>query len=243
MSARVADLLRCLPQSASVPPTSWNVGETGAHLVTIPRRYLKVMAGLRASPDSMTELNDAELKAVGSRTAAELANELEAGTASLLGELGDDGTRGVQFFGMTHSVAGVGGLMLGEVLVHGRDLAKTIAQDWPTSGDQAVAIMSGVVPTLANFADPDVAARATGVYHLKLRGGPEWTIAVRNGEVSVAPGKPPRADLHISAEPVALMLNGYGRISQARVLASGKIVGWGGKPWLALQFRKLFTER
>ncbi len=46
----------------------------------------------------------------------------------------------------------------------------------------------------------------------------------------------------ISADPVAFLLVGYGRIGQWGQILRGKLVASGRKPWLGLGFGKLLTS-
>jgi hypothetical protein len=49
-------------------------------------------------------------------------------------------------------------------------------------------------------------------------------------------------DCRISADPVAFLLVGYGRVSQWPQIARGKMVAWGRKPWLGVKFRSLLRK-
>jgi len=48
-------------------------------------------------------------------------------------------------------------------------------------------------------------------------------------------------DCHIFAEPVALFLVAMGLKKQWGPIATGKLMTWGTKPWLALQFVGFFA--
>jgi uncharacterized protein (TIGR03083 family) len=242
-TSRVGEVLRSAPPAdAPVPGSAWSVGEVGAHLVSIPARYRRMLAGRVPFPDSLSALNEQELVAVGTSDLGVLADRLESETADLLAVLGDDGDRPVLFFGMQHTAAGVGGIWLGELLLHGRDLARGLSRPWVIRSEAAIAVTRGLLPTLPHFLSPGAAARAAGVYHLHLRGGDHWTIRVADGEATVEAGRPERADVHISAEPVTNLLVGYGRIPRWRAALTGSVVAWGRKPWLAARFGTLFAE-
>jgi hypothetical protein len=53
---------------------------------------------------------------------------------------------------------------------------------------------------------------------------------------SAVPGQadPGPVDVHVSADPAALLLVVYRRQSQWRHLAGGRLLAWGRRPWLAL---------
>jgi hypothetical protein len=194
-------------------------------------------------PDSLSALNDDEIRAVDSTDPKQLAGLLVSEVGELVGVLGDDGDRAVSFFGMHHTVQGVGGVMLGELLLHGFDLARPLRRPWPIRQDQAIAITRGLLPSVGYSVDPEVAVKATGTYQLRLRGGDDWAIEVRDARAEIQRRRPPsRADLRVSAEPVAFLLVGYGRMSRWRALLSVRMVAWGRKPWLAVPFSKLLAE-
>jgi uncharacterized protein (TIGR03083 family) len=243
-SVKFGDLLRTAPAATTiVPPSSWSVAELGAHLVSLPRRYTRMLDDDQAAfPERVSALNQAEIEAIGPRDPKQLADLLEADSAELLNLLGHDGDRAVLFYGVQSSVVGVGGALLGELLVHGRDLARMLGKAWELRSEQALAVANGVLPWLANFVNPEVAERAAGTYHLRLRGGDDWTIRVRDGGAVIERQRPGSADLHISAEPVAYLLVGFQRMSLWRAVLSGRMVAWGRKPWLGLQFSKVFAE-
>lgn len=162
--------------------------------------------------------------------------------AGLLDALGADGQRRVWYFTVAHTAAGIGAIMLTELLMHGLDLARANRQPWPITRPQAAACIRGVLPAIVLTADRTATRAATGTYHLRLRGSQDWTIRVQDGTVTVEPGRPSRADLHFSADPVAFLLNAYGHLSNTRALLTGSIIAWGRRPWLATRFGKTFVE-
>lgn len=241
--SRVADLLRAAPHGdATVPGLAWSVSELGAHLVSLPRRYRRMLRGGIPFPESLSAINEAELREIGSTEPRELASLLETGTDELVADLGHDGGRAVPFFGMPHTAAGLAGILLGELLIHGLDLARALERPWRIRPCQAIAITRGLLPSLPYLISPVAAARASGAYHLHLRGGDHWSIHASEVGVTVERSRPPRADLHISAEPVTNLLVGYRRIPRWSAVLKGRIVAWGRKPWFAARFDSLLQE-
>jgi hypothetical protein len=185
-----------------------------------------------------------EIRTVGCDDLDQLADLLVAEVDDLLEQLGDDGSRPVPFFGMEHSVAGLGGVLLGELLLHGLDRARPQERPWTITKKEAVAVLDGLLPAVGHTVDPGAAAKAAGTYHLRIRGGDDWTINVGDGDgmATVRRGRPVRADLHVSADPLAFLLVGFGRASRRRALLTGRMIGWGRKPQLAARFSSLFKE-
>jgi uncharacterized protein (TIGR03083 family) len=218
---------------------TWTAAEVGAHLAGLPGRYVRMSGSPHPFPDSLAAENQREIDAVPERDPAALAALLESEVAELLVALGGDGDRTVWYFTVPHTAYGVGASMLSELLLHGLDLARG---PWPISREQAVVCLRGVLPAVVLVVDRRVARHATGMYHLALRGGDDWTFDVSGGEVTVSRRRPDRADLHLSADPAGFLLNAVGHVGSARLLLSGGVRAWGRRPWLAARFSRLFVK-
>ena len=78
---------------------------------------------------------------------------------------------------------------------------------------------------------------------VRLHGRPRGLgVACTPETLTYSDGSPPNAAVHISANPVAWLLVGYGRRSQWWAAATGKIVAWGRKPWLAFRVGRLLVS-
>jgi len=238
VTVRVGDLLR----AGGSPPArvTWSAAEVGAHLVSLPSRYRRMFDAPRPFPASVAEENQRAIEAIGERDPAALADLLAGEIAGFLDDCGPDGDRAVYYFTVRHTAAGIAGILLAELLMHGSDLAHD--RNWPISRDQAVAALDGALPATVLSVDAAAARRATGTYHLAFRGDGDWTYRVRDGAVTVQRGRPDRADVHISADPVVFLRNAYGRLGATRASLTGGIVAWGRRPWLARQFGKVFVR-
>ncbi len=256
-AGRLADVLRSLPDTdAAVPGSTWTVGDTAAHVVISLRHAMLVAAG-RAVPWAegatctqvaarrIAELNTRALIVETERGPQALARLLVtavddylAGTATLppdrpmhspyyLGEIAPD-----------H--AGLTGIQLSEVLVHGYDIAMVTGRPWPIAADEARLALRAAIRLTPAFVDPETAHGHTGGYDLRVRGGPRVVFRFTDGQVSLEePGGAP-VDCHVLAEPVALLLLMYGRIPQWQPIARGRLLPWGRRPWRALGFRRMF---
>ena len=238
VAVRVGGLLRA---SDTAPlRVSWSAAEVGAHLVSLPSRYRQMFDAPRPFPASVAEQNRREIERIGERDPAVLADLLAAEVAAFLDACGPDGNRPVHYFTVRHTIGGIGGILLAELLMHGSDLARD--RNWPISREQAVACLDGALPATVLSIDPAAARRAAGVYHVGLRGDGDWTYHVHDGAVTVQRGRPDRADVHISADPVVFLRNAYGRLSAARAGLTGGILMWGRRPWLARPFGAMFVR-
>lgn len=249
----VAEMLRDAPDpTRSVRGSEWTVAELGAHLVDVARRNVGFSRHPQPSPlpdegglhDGMASTNERRLREdVTERDPDKLAAMLVAENENVLEAYGPDGERTVFWYDVEMTERSLAGVWLGELLVHGLDLARTVGRPWPISADQATAVFEGLAPAFPRAVDRDVARSVPGVYHLRLRGEGDHTFEVGDdGSLRVEAGTPERADVHVSADPVAFLLVGYGRAGRWGAILRGRIVAWGRKPWLALRFADLLER-
>ena len=99
-------------------------------------------------------------------------------------------------------------------------------------------VIPGVLTVAPQYLRPN---RAKGVrlsFELRMRGGPSYRMAVEDG-AAVVSSAGERADCVISADPVAFLLLGYGRIPRWAPVIRGQLRPGGRKPWLATKFGTL----
>lgn len=256
-ACRTSALLRTVAEPATpVPNLTWTVAETAAHLVTSLRHYTGVVTGdvdvrdyLGLAPDDATP---------GERGGIANARLLQEFTERDLGRLADmlvvaaDGFISVggqrpadepilTFNGLPMTVPIMTSAMLGELLIHGLDIARAVGADWPISRADALRIIAGVMAMVPDYVDRQKADGLHVAYELRFRGGPRYRMTIDDGTAVVGPATG-QADCWISADPVAYLLVGYGRCGQWRSILRGKIVAGGRKPWLSLKFGDLLTS-
>lgn len=81
-------------------------------------------------PESLSAVNEAEIVGVGCDDMDQFAEMLVSDVNGLVRHLGADGSRIVPFFGKRLAAEDVGAVMLGELLLHGLDLARTLNRPW-----------------------------------------------------------------------------------------------------------------
>jgi uncharacterized protein (TIGR03083 family) len=244
---QAADVVRSLPDPGSrVPGLDWTVGQTAAHLVAAARFYPRYATG-QVTPGATIDVAEGNLDRiaqVGDHGLGELADLLVAETQRLLEQTADLAPdHGVAFHGgATLDLAAQIGILLGEYLVHGLDLARSARRPWPIDPDQARLVIAGATALLPRYLDPDAARGVRVGYDVRIRGGPRFGLRVTHGAATVESGPVGPVDCHISADPVAFLIVAYGRGSQWPPILRGKITAWGRKPWRVFGLTRLLVN-
>ena len=248
----VADQMSTMVGSASdlgirVPGTpQWTIAETYSHVATVVPRYSQ---GARhegewvSSADDLADLNQRQLVALGpvpevETVSVRLRNSLDE-LRQLITGLGDDQPT-FTFHGGQRIQSDVAlGILLGEVVVHGHDIARALHRPWPIDPAHVQLITLGLTPILPGWLD----ARASGHngrYEVRLRGQGVHRFAFNHGRLTMNPPGAFEPDAIISAAPGPFLLVVYKRISQWPAILAGHLVAWGRRPWLALTFASRF---
>jgi len=228
----------------SVTGTDWTVHETAVHVVTTIDRWtstargatLDVVPGLQFGK-RMAEINRREID-----TPPSDPDHATGAVARWLGTVPDP-TATLHPWGLPdHDCTPVHatGLLLGEVMVHGLDVARTLGVKWPITAREGIAIFDGVLQMLPVLYDGTATNGRTFDIDVRVRGRDRGAgLHCTPDVLVVSDGSPSGAPVHLSADPVAWLLVGYGRQSQMSAALTGKIVAWGRKPWLATKFGQL----
>ncbi|MFY9766399.1 MAG: maleylpyruvate isomerase N-terminal domain-containing protein [Mycobacterium sp.] len=256
--ARSARLWRSVADSAApVPGLTWTVGQTAAHVVGDMREYTEALtrhvSGDRAAlsiPDGSparvrTAVNDRHLIDVAERDPRRLADMLEETAARYLAAASAAGTpEGVAILtadGLVLEPAVMTCLLLGEQLAHGLDIARAAHRPWRIGRDDALLVIPAVLSLAPQYLRPSRTRNLNVSFELRIRGGSRYRMAITSGTgVVTAAGE--KADCVITADPVAFLLLGFGRVPQLPQLLRGKLRAGGRKPWLAAKFGTLLAS-
>jgi hypothetical protein len=254
--ARSADLWRRIDKpDALAPGLIWTAAETAAHVVGDLRDYTQALTrhanGYMTHANRPTEspsrlsakVNARHLEEVPERDLLRLADMLETSTDAYLNvaAAADPIVEIATPNGLVIGPATMAALLLGEQLIHGLDISRTANIPWTISAVDALLVIPGVLSVAPEYLRPRRAAGMHTSFELRMRGGASYRMAVDDGTAVVsAAGE--KADCVITADPVAFLLLGYGRIPQLSPVLRGQLRPGGRKPWLAMKFGKLLAS-
>lgn len=257
ITPRTSELLRSAGDGAApVKGSNWTLGEVGAHMAVALVAFTLAVRGetdVLAPYIPPTDNFGERLRAVTSNTLA-MEPQREPGA---LGDLierraeeflsataecrGDQAVATPWYGDRAHlSVATATAMLVGEQLMHGYDIARTMRVPWPVGREEARLVIRALTSMLPLAAKPEQAARADIGYDIRIRGGPRFFVRLDKGKVTVEPSPSNGASCYISADPVSLLLVAYGRVNQWGPMAKGRLVAGGRCPWRALRFKDLF---
>ena len=128
---------------------------------------------------------------------------------------------------------------LGELLVHGFDIARAAHLPWSVEPTAALLTLQGYLPLMPYMLD---VARAQGVrlaLEIRIRGTQPVVVTIANDALVVHESGGQQVDAHIAAAPTAYLLLTWNRIPPWRPLLSGQLRIWGRRPWRALELGRL----
>lgn len=255
--ARSAELWRSIADpGAPVPGLTWTAAQTAVHVVADMGEYTEALTRhVNGDPVALdipdgspararTAVNDRHLTDVSERDMRRLADMLEETAARYLAVAAavDPSERAAVLTadGLVLEPAVMTCLLLGEQLVHGLDIARAGHRPWSIGRDDALMVIPAVLSLAPQYLRPSRTKNVNISFEIRMRGGCRYRMAIADGAgVVTAAGE--RADCVITADPVAFLLVGGGRVRQLPVLLRGKLRAGGRKPWLAGKFGTLLA--
>jgi len=267
MVGRLTAMLRSIADPGGAVVGDWNLTEVAMHLsqawVVVPglargdlsRAYevLPGMAGTAGAAMIKDVWDLGEMTKLGVTTDSErnlgvLADRIDERAAEFFAEsieASPDEPRTWLVEGTTVPRLVLTCHLLNETVVHGYDIAKAAGVPWKIERRYAALVLGGFIVPVMQALDPRAlvdqqkAAGLRATFDLRLRGGERFDFVFDDGAMHVEAPSGRRADCHLSADPAALLLVGWGRKSQWGAIARGQLVAWGPKPWLGPRFRSL----
>jgi uncharacterized protein (TIGR03083 family) len=249
VAERLTTLLFAVADPTVPVPTSpgWTVHDVAAHLVTVAVRYADGPEGRGTwtpTPAELPALNDVQLRTRGDSTLEELSTQLRHELATVAAQIRGYGSAppSFRFHGQEPIRSDVAlGLLLGELAVHGRDIAKALHQPWPIDPHHAALIIESLNPILPGWVRPERVHGFNATFEVRLREQATHIWVFRDGRLHINPTTGPKTfDAHISGDPATVLLVFYRREPQWKQIVTGRMLAWGRKPWLALTLTNRF---
>ena len=245
-TARLAEVVGSAPDlSVSARASDWTLRHVTLHVATTARYFAEMVELDRPAEGGLGGLHEDIERRVADITEADpvkLGALLQDGVEEFVEACAErPAAHPIDFAGCPIDLAALAGLMLSEVVLHGYDVAFALGQPWPIDPADACLSLGGLAPVLSLIVDPDATKGLSAGYGLELRGGPALTVRFTDGVYGLeAPGAP--VDVTISAESVAFLMVGTGRLSRYEAVALGLLGASGRRPELALGFPDLFLK-
>jgi hypothetical protein len=244
VSADLAALMRTIDDPTPIAVGTWSIGETCAHVCGSADYFLGTLLGT-VELERLSDVdrnNAAALAAFTERDPRGIADLLVAGEAALVVHArtleGDPPTQ--PFAGVHVPTSTTLGIELGELLVHGFDIAGAAGRPWHIDRVHALLTLRSYLPVWPFTVDP---SRAEGVrldVEMRLRGYEQASlIRVADGALTVAVSDGEPVHAHMSADPAAQLLLNWNRVPVWRLMLTGKLLVWGRQPWRASELAGL----
>jgi uncharacterized protein (TIGR03083 family) len=248
-ATRLADLIRPLPElEQPLPDSEWTARQAVAHLVTGLDLYSEIATGTPspiAACDAAAYAEDARrrISDVSETDPSKLADLLaDASERFLSATDGQAGETPVPWHGgMQLDLATLVGLMVGEIVVHGYDIARAAGRPWPLASDEVGLVLGTYGPLIGLTVDPDRTCGLSAAIAVDLRGLASLVVRFDDGRFSLEPPGAGPVDATLSADPAAFLLVTSGRMDRWSAFALGLYRAGGARPELAVEFKDLFV--
>ena len=242
---KLADLLTHAEEpDRAVAGLEWTLADLASHLAARTELFAAFLAGSAMPEGEIAGIAAENQRHIRERRdcpfgdhVEELRSNVATFVATTRGKLGADPFP--WYSGITLDVATASGLLLGELIVHVYDAARTLGRPWPIAANDARTVIRAAAALAPWYVDLDATRGDRATYRIAVRGGPVFRVRVDDGVASVESADGDAA-CTIRADPSALLLVSYGRISLWRAFAKGKLLATGRRPWRALRFERSF---
>jgi uncharacterized protein (TIGR03083 family) len=238
--------LRAVSDPQKLAVGHWTIRDVAAHFVDQFGNYRNIALGKGSpynDPEQIEAHNERRIKEIDETDLRVLADQIEAATVPYLDAMASiQGDPFVSWAGIEVPVSTLMGFGILECQMHGFDIATAEGRKFRVDPGRAALALKSISPATIHYVDPEAAAGFRAIYDIRLRGYWRMDFIFDNGSLSIEEPSGRKADVHISADPVAFALVGYGRMSQWGPSLKGQMVTWGRKPWLAFKFAKLLKN-
>ncbi|MCA1843761.1 MAG: maleylpyruvate isomerase N-terminal domain-containing protein, partial [Actinobacteria bacterium] len=226
----------------------WTIRDVTAHLTTVFGLYTEFAAGA-TSPyqsldrESCAAASEQLLADISEDDPGKLAGLLIDSAERFLDESSElPGDHPVMYHcDLNYHVFGLTGTLLGDVLLHGYDIAARLQRPWRIDPTDAGLVLGAYGPLYHLIVDPHRTKGLTVTVSIELRGSPPFVARFRDGQLSFEPAGGDPVDATISADPAAFLMVGSGRLGRSAAIALGLMELGGPRPDVAMAFPDYFA--
>ncbi|GAB3863777.1 hypothetical protein GCM10028801_31980 [Nocardioides maradonensis] len=229
---------------------AWSVRDVVAHVLTVAQRYTSLAATgayeRAASPRDLDRINNAEIAALADLAYTEILTRLEDSATEISDFLRRATGQGRIFpFHAGELIDATAGAAnwIGELRIHGHDIAKAVGAPWTIPERDALLILAGIQQIIPGYVHQQRSAGKDVMVEIRLSGARPWiTHVVDRCAVSRPRAADDRPHAVITAPASTLLLSLYGRYGNLAAARRGLRVVGGRRPWRALSFPRLFEQ-
>lgn len=246
--ARFAEVAGSVPPDLRADGSDWTAQQVTAHVLTVLRRYTERdfsnPTGLSDDAGEVARQNAVELAPWAAVPVVVLLDDISA-TLDRLEAVFPRSSDLHQVFpfhgGQQLDGAAALGNLIGEFLLHGRDIARAARVRWPVDGHDAALVLNLGMQVSPGFVAPD----GPGDLKVEVRTphSRPWILDLADGELESRPrvkGEP--VDVRMYGRSQAILLNLYGRIGIVGATFRGTTVIGGRRPWRLARLPKAFVQ-
>ncbi|KAA1421671.1 hypothetical protein F0U44_05195 [Nocardioides humilatus] len=246
---RFVTLTQEVDPATRIQASDWTAKQVAAHVLSVLHRYndrdLTSWEGLSTTPAELNEQNNKELAALETLSVDELVAGIRTEFDRWIAISAEMDPAGSYKFHFRQTIDGNGGAgnLLGELLVHGFDIARAAKRPWEIDDRDAHLVFNGVLQVADGVLDP---AALAGLDLSVL-----WRIGDQAAMLNIVDGQggfvdpadgPARPDVIIGGPPAPMLLSLYGRIGPFAGARRGVFLRGGRRPWRVAKVESLFLR-
>lgn len=242
-------LVRSADPLARPPGHDWTVQQIVAHVLTVAHRYQLFAQGRdyrhAANARDIAALNQTELDAAMAPV-PELADQLQSLAPEMdsFFDANSDDRPTIPF----HAFGAMSGNTaqtnwLGELLLHGQDVARAVKAPWPLPERDMLLVLRSGTEMVPLYRRPEVPADTDVCVALRIPEARPYVLHIHDGTAEMRerrPGDRPDAVLRVPASTLTQLL--YQRIGPLAAVRRGLRIVGGRRPWVALKVVSYFER-
>lgn len=241
---QLAAVLRQIRDPAPKAIGIWSIGETANHVAGSHEYFLAAARG-EAALEGLDEVDAGNAQSLAEdpeRDPSVLADRLEGGVKELVRYAGTvEGNPAVTpFIGVEVPLSTLLAVELGEVLVHGYDIAHAAGLPWRIEASDALVAHREFLPLFPYLLDEKRSAGARVNAEMRIRGMDPFVVSVHDGILELEEATGQKVDFTMSVDPAVYLLMYFNRVNPLSQMLRGKLLLWGRRPWKIGTFQSVF---